>query len=66
MERDNADEPAATGSSSPGRVSMGARSEALAKQFETKAEEAIATLERLSDGDWKKTTAAVRQAVGHP
>jgi len=43
---------------------MGARSEALARQFETKAQEAAATIERLSDADWKKTTAAEKWTVG--
>ena len=37
---------------------MGARSEALAKQFDTKARDALATLEKLSDADWKKVTEA--------
>jgi len=35
---------------------MGAKAEALAKQFETKAQEATAVLEKLSDADWKKPT----------
>jgi len=43
---------------------MAARSETLAKQFETKAEEAIAALQRLSDADWKKVTAAEKWSVG--
>ena len=43
---------------------MGARAEALAKQFETKAQEATAAIERLSDADWKKTTAAEKWPVG--
>jgi hypothetical protein len=43
---------------------MGAKSEALAKQFETKAQEATAVLEKLSDADWKKTTAAENWTVG--
>src|SRR5438093_2162683 len=43
---------------------MGARAEALAKQFETKAQEASGVLERLSDADWKKTTAAEQWTVG--
>ena len=33
---------------------MGARSEALAKQFEAKVQEAVAVLEKLSDADWKR------------
>ena len=43
---------------------MGARTEALAKQFEAKAQEATAALEKLSDQDWKKTTAAEKWTVG--
>jgi hypothetical protein len=43
---------------------MGARSEALAKQFETKARDALATLEKLGDADWKKVTAAEKWPVG--
>jgi hypothetical protein len=42
---------------------MGAKGEALAKQFEAKAEEATALLETLSDADWKKTTAAEKWTV---
>ncbi len=33
---------------------MGVHSEALAKQFEAKIADAIATLEKLDDADWKK------------
>jgi hypothetical protein len=36
---------------------MSARAETLAKQFEAKAAEMTSTLEKLSDADWKKTTA---------
>jgi hypothetical protein len=43
---------------------MGARGEALAKQFETKANEATAALEGLSDADWKRVTAAEKWSVG--
>jgi hypothetical protein len=43
---------------------MGARAEALATQFEGKAREATALLERLSDADWKKTTSAEKWSVG--
>jgi DinB superfamily len=43
---------------------MGARSEALAKQFEAKAQEAVAVLEQLSATDWKKVTEAERWTVG--
>jgi uncharacterized damage-inducible protein DinB len=42
---------------------MGARGEALARQFETKAAEATALLEELSEADWKKTTAAEKWTV---
>jgi hypothetical protein len=43
---------------------MGAKSEALAKQFEAKVQEATAVLERLSDADWKKTTSSEQWTVG--
>jgi len=43
---------------------MGAKSEALAKQFEAKAQEAAAGFEKLSDADWKKVTAAEKWTVG--
>jgi uncharacterized protein (TIGR03083 family) len=43
---------------------MGAKTEALAKQFEGKARDAVATLEKLGDTDWKKVTAAERWTVG--
>jgi hypothetical protein len=43
---------------------MGAKAEALAKQFESKAQEATAVLERLSDADWKKTTSSEKWTVG--
>ena len=43
---------------------MGARGETLAKQFETKAQEVTAAIERLSDADWKKVTAAEKWPVG--
>jgi Mycothiol maleylpyruvate isomerase N-terminal domain len=43
---------------------MGARSEALAKQFEAKVQEAMATLEKLSDADWKRVTEAEHWTVG--
>src|ERR1700730_6152415 len=42
---------------------MGAKGEAFAKQFEVKVEEATALLEKLSDADWKKTTAAETWSV---
>ena len=43
---------------------MGARAEALAKQFEAKAQEAAGVFEKLSDADWKKTTSAEKWTVG--
>jgi len=43
---------------------MGAKSEALAKQYEAKVQEATGVLEKLSDADWKKTTAAEKWTVG--
>ena len=43
---------------------MGARSEALAKAFESTAAELTATIEKLSDADWKKVTAAEKWPVG--
>jgi hypothetical protein len=43
---------------------MGAKSEALARQFEAKAQEAAAGIEKLSDADWTKVTAAEKWPVG--
>jgi hypothetical protein len=43
---------------------MGAKGEALAKQFEAKVQEATAVMEKLSDADWKKTTSAEKWTVG--
>ena len=43
---------------------MGAKAEALAKQFETKAQEATAVLEKMSEADWKKVTEAEKWTVG--
>jgi len=43
---------------------MGAKTEALAKQFETKAAEATRVLGALSDADWKKVTEAEKWSVG--
>jgi hypothetical protein len=43
---------------------MGAKAEALAKQYEAKVQEATGVLEKLSDADWKKVTAAERWPVG--
>jgi hypothetical protein len=43
---------------------MGAKTEALARQFEEKARAAVATLEKLGDAEWKKVTAAEKWTVG--
>jgi DinB superfamily len=43
---------------------MGARGDALARQFETKAAEATEAIERLSDADWRKVTTAEHWPVG--
>ncbi len=43
---------------------MAGKSEALAKQFEAKVQEATGVLERLSDADWKKTTDSEKWTVG--
>ena len=43
---------------------MGARAESLAKQYEAKAAEMTATINKLSDADWTKTTAAEKWPVG--
>jgi Mycothiol maleylpyruvate isomerase N-terminal domain len=43
---------------------MGAKGEALARQFELKAQEAAHVLEKLSDADWKKVTEAEKWTVG--
>lgn len=43
---------------------MGTKAEALAKQFEAKAQEAAAVLEKLSDADWNKVTADEKWPVG--
>ncbi len=43
---------------------MGAKGEAFAKQFEAKAQEAAAVLEKLNDADWKKVTDAEKWSVG--
>jgi hypothetical protein len=37
---------------------MGTKSEALARQFESKLHEALATLQALGDADWTKVTEA--------
>jgi len=43
---------------------MGAKSEALARQLEGKVQEAMATLDKLSDADWKRVTEAEKWSVG--
>jgi len=43
---------------------MGAKGEVLAKQFEAKAQEAVAFVETLSDADWKKVTEVEKWTVG--
>ena len=43
---------------------MGAKTEALARQLDGKARDAVATLEKLGDADWKKVTTAERWPVG--
>src|SRR5881409_2144486 len=48
----------------PKGVLMGAKGEALAKQFEGKVQEATAVVEKLTDADWKKTTSAEKWTVG--
>ena len=48
----------------PQGQAKGSRSEALARELEAKAAEAVATIERLSDADWKKVTPAEKWSVG--
>ena len=43
---------------------MSARSESLAKQFETQATEMTEAIEKLTDADWKKVTSAEKWSVG--
>jgi hypothetical protein len=43
---------------------MGARGETFAKQFEAKAQEVTGVIERLSEAEWKKVTAAEKWSVG--
>jgi uncharacterized protein (TIGR03083 family) len=43
---------------------MGTKTEALAAQIDTKARDAVATLEQLTDADWNKVTAAERWTIG--
>src|SRR5205085_10050515 len=51
---------AARGGTNP----MGVKGETLAKQFESKAQEATAVFEKLSDADRKKITQAEKWPVG--
>ena len=43
---------------------MGAKAEALGRQFDAKARDAVATLEKLGDAEWKTVTAAEQWTVG--
>ena len=43
---------------------MSARAELLAKQFEGRAAEMTAAIEKLTDADWKKVTSAEKWSVG--
>ena len=43
---------------------MHVKTEALAVQFEDKARDALATLEKLGDADWARVTAAEKWTVG--
>ena len=43
---------------------MSARSESLAKQFESRVAEMTGTIEKLTDADWKKVTTAEKWSVG--
>jgi len=43
---------------------MGVKGEALAKQFEAKAQDATAVLEKVSEAEWKKVTEAEKWTVG--
>jgi uncharacterized protein (TIGR03083 family) len=43
---------------------MGAKSAALARQFDGKAQDARATLAKLGEADWKKITTAEKWTVG--
>jgi hypothetical protein len=42
---------------------MGAKGELFAKQFDAKVEEVTTLLEKLTDADWKKATAAEKWTV---
>jgi uncharacterized protein (TIGR03083 family) len=43
---------------------MGTKTAALARQFDDKAREALTTLAKLDDADWKKMTTAEKWTVG--
>jgi Mycothiol maleylpyruvate isomerase N-terminal domain len=43
---------------------MGEKAEALARQFDGKARDAVATLQKLGDADWSKLTSAEKWTVG--
>jgi hypothetical protein len=43
---------------------MGAKTEELARQIDSKAKDIVAMLEKLSDADWKKVTAGEKWSVG--
>ncbi len=43
---------------------MASKTEALAKQFESKAQDAATTIEKLSDADWGKITSSEKWPVG--
>src|SRR2546425_11937072 len=49
--------------SARGGATMGAKAEALAKQFEAKHQEATKVMKKLSDAEWKKVTSAERWPV---
>jgi hypothetical protein len=51
------------GETKPGRRTIGARGESLAREFEAKVEAATALLESLTAADWGKTTAAEQWTV---
>jgi DUF1009 family protein len=42
---------------------MGAKAEALAKQYEARVQEATGIMERLSEADWKKATSSEKWTV---
>jgi PhnB protein len=48
----------------PEGAAKGSRSETLARQFEAKAQAAVATMQGLGDADWKKATQAEKWPVG--